>query len=921
MTVGFRTTGPLGSFRGGFSDPLTDFDTIASFRATDISIVGASGIGSTWIDDGLVSLDPGASHTASLGWAINDGGEVVGAVLDAPAGVPSQAAYWPTPTSPPVLIGTLGGTTSTAWAINSSGVVVGSSQTVSGETRAFVWTEAEGMRDLGTLGGNYSEAFGINDSGLIVGAARDAAGASVPVIWDLSAAYDPNLPPVIEPIGQQEAYADTTLTITPTVSDPEGDAWEVAWFAHGLEFSDGGPFIPATGFPPGAEQVGDSLVWTPTASTPEGAYLVRVTATQVGSPGHSTSQLVSIILPGGNRAPVIEPVGDQVATVGTELLVDVDATDPEGHPFSFSMSFGTSESPITPPGDATIDPQSGLFSWTPSEEDVGTHQVTVFASEDPVDPRRRPLTSHVTFTVEVTRDIAPLAIFIHEHIAVRDVVRVIGPVVIVVTERVEVSDTTTVTPPLTIIVNERVDVSDATTVVPPLTIFVAERIDVSDATTVTPPLTILVQERIDVSDAVQATRPLLILVTEHVEVSDATRVIRPLTITVSERVEVRDVVRAMQPIVIMVAERVEISDRVTVHGPVHIQVIERVGVVDVVDVVITGDGDDGDGIAPEIDGFMEDGNFVSEAAVYSNAFTDQHLGGSTFGRVLDRSGNTVDLSDAGSPHGINFETGSVPANVTIEWCAAGFVLALSPDSSGTVTCGSITVSVVEGSAEVILAEGISVIVPAGATATIIEEDGGWLIQAVAGGPLTVLVGGETEELDEDQSLLIGSHTRSLDFQVAASQDSVPAQTSGAFEVVFTVANDGAGAVNDVMLTILTPGNITLESVASNAGTCSVRGRSVSCPAGTLLAGDSLDVTLTVGTKGGNSLAFSGTVTSADLDPLHASLTVSICRRDCPAPSTAMQTFQWSTVIAATRRRESRVIRRRVVTVSRSRNTH
>lgn len=860
LTVGFRTTGPLGSFRGGFSDPLVDFETIDNFRATDISSAGASGVGSTWIGDGLVSLDPGASHTASIGYAIDDGGEVVGAVLN--AGGANQAAYWASPGSPPVLIGTLGGTTSTASGINSSGVVVGSSQTATGETHGFVWTAAEGMRDLGTLGGNHSEAVGINDSGLIAGAAQDAFGATVPVVWDISGAFDPDLPPVVEPIGQQEAYADTTLTIAPTVSDPEGDPWEVAWSAHGLEFPDGGPFIPTTGFPAGAEQIGDSLVWTPSTSTPEGAYLVRVTATQVGSPGHSTSQLVSIILPGGNRAPVIEPVDDQVVVVGSELLVNVTATDPEGHPFSFSLSFGTPESPIAPPGGATIDPQSGVFSWTPSEDDIGSHEVTVYASEDPGDPRRPALTSHVTFTVEVTPDIPPLEIVIHEQVGVRDMVRVTGPVVIVVAERVEVSDTTSVTPPLRIVVSEHVDVSDATTAIPPLTI--------------------LVEERIDASDAAEVMRPLLIVVSEQVKVLDTSSVMPPLTIMVNERVEVLDVVRATPPILIMVAERVEISDRVTVHGPVHIQVFERVSVVDVVEVVGTGGGDDGDGIAAEIDGFIEDGSFVSEAAVYSDSFTDEHLGGSTFGRVLDRAGNTVDLSDAGAPQGINFETGSVPADVIIEWCAAGFVLLLPPDSSGTVTCGSVTVSVVEGSARIVLADGISATVPAGATATITEQDGGWLVQADSGGPLTILIGDETEELAEGQSRFIGT-VPSLDLHVAASRDPVPAQTSDALEVMFTVTNDGAVAVSGLELTIRTPGGIELGSVDPSEGECSTRGRSVTCALEALSPDQNLTVTLGVGTRGRNSLTFSGTVTAAGLDPRHASLTVRVCRQDCPPP--------------------------------------
>ncbi len=68
-------------------------------------------------------------------------------------------------------IGGLGGIATRAFALSNTGWVAGMSETVSGATRAFLYSEAFGMRDLGTLGGNYSAGRGVNDLGHVVGMA------------------------------------------------------------------------------------------------------------------------------------------------------------------------------------------------------------------------------------------------------------------------------------------------------------------------------------------------------------------------------------------------------------------------------------------------------------------------------------------------------------------------------------------------------------------------------------------------------------------------------------------------------------------------------------------------------------------------------------------------------------------------------
>src|SRR5437868_2217064 len=74
-------------------------------------------------------------------------------------------------------IGSLGGSVTVARAINDSGQVVGSSNLPHDTgSHAFIWTEAGGMVDLGTGGGVSSVALDVNSSGAVTGQTSLANG-------------------------------------------------------------------------------------------------------------------------------------------------------------------------------------------------------------------------------------------------------------------------------------------------------------------------------------------------------------------------------------------------------------------------------------------------------------------------------------------------------------------------------------------------------------------------------------------------------------------------------------------------------------------------------------------------------------------------------------------------------------------------
>lgn len=72
-------------------------------------------------------------------------------------------------------LGDLGGGNAYGTALNDNGDAVGYSDIAGGGTRAFLWTEANGMQNLGNVGGGNSRAYDINNAGDVVGQSTGSA--------------------------------------------------------------------------------------------------------------------------------------------------------------------------------------------------------------------------------------------------------------------------------------------------------------------------------------------------------------------------------------------------------------------------------------------------------------------------------------------------------------------------------------------------------------------------------------------------------------------------------------------------------------------------------------------------------------------------------------------------------------------------
>jgi probable HAF family extracellular repeat protein len=140
---------------------------------------------------------------------------------------------------------------------------------------------------------------------------------------------------------------------------------------------------------------------------------------------------------------------------------------------------------------------------------------------------------------------------------------------------------------------------------------------------------------------------------------------------------------------------------------------------------------DGDGIADAVD--TDDGTA-------SNGFDD---GEGTSGSITDRAGLEITIEDAASPDdGVRVVVGAGSGQVTLDAC--GFTETVAANSELIITCGSVTVNVIQGAAQIVLEGRPTVIsVGVGATASVSDNgDGTVLVQNVGdAGEVSVTVDG------------------------------------------------------------------------------------------------------------------------------------------------------------------------------------
>ena len=132
--------------------------------------------------------------------------------------------------------------------------------------------------------------------------------------------------------------------------------------------------------------------WTPTEAQGPGAYTITVKATDYGSPAQTDTQAFTVTVNEVNDGPRLATIPNKFVNEGA--LLSFTATATNSNPaltMTFSLDAGA-------PDGASIDPTSGLFTWTPTEEQgPGNYPITVTV----IDSGTPAKSNSKTFTVAV----------------------------------------------------------------------------------------------------------------------------------------------------------------------------------------------------------------------------------------------------------------------------------------------------------------------------------------------------------------------------------------------------------------------------------------------------------------------------------------------------------------------------------------
>ena len=228
---------------------------------------------------------------------------------------------------------------------------------INSTTGVFTWTPAE--------------AQGPGSFTISVQAADNGSPALAAVISFTVTVNEANAAPALSPISNQTVRAGETLIVPVSASDPDFPA-NVLTFS--LE-----PGAPAGALINSASGI---IQWTTPSSVQPATNVFRVRVTDNGTPSASDTKTFIVVVNASNQAPQIPVLASQNVDEGKTLNLTIAATDPDQPPNRLAYALG----PNAPAG-LSIDPLSGVLTWTPSEaQGPSTNSITVRVTDDALPP-------------------------------------------------------------------------------------------------------------------------------------------------------------------------------------------------------------------------------------------------------------------------------------------------------------------------------------------------------------------------------------------------------------------------------------------------------------------------------------------------------------------------------------------------------
>ena len=184
----------------------------------------------------------------------------------------------------------------------------------------------------------------------------------------------------IKPISNQEVTEHQTLIIDAVAivpADVQGNAVYLL-----VDAPSGAAIDAGTG----------RFTWQPTETQGPGEYSVTIGVTLDTHKNTQAESTFAVLVAEDNQPPTFKAIADQKAKPGEPLALNVTASDPDEPAQRIHYRLSPDA-----PGGATIDSNTGAFTWTPEDSDAGkTHDIVIEAREAAENGEASKMTFRVT---------------------------------------------------------------------------------------------------------------------------------------------------------------------------------------------------------------------------------------------------------------------------------------------------------------------------------------------------------------------------------------------------------------------------------------------------------------------------------------------------------------------------------------------